>query len=106
MLILKTTMKERIIFMSVKEDFFSGILVEIRFRNNLSSGMEKFLSRCPTLWCAILLARPIMHAKYEWSKRKRRCRNIDLCSLLPNRTCSFHFKYFSVKRFCNEAFVV
>ena len=50
MLILKTTMKERIIFMSVKEDFFSGILVEIRFRNNISSGMEKFLSRCPTFW--------------------------------------------------------
>ena len=36
MTILKTTMKEIIISMSVKESFFSGIVVDVSFRNNLS----------------------------------------------------------------------
>ena len=44
MTILKTTMKERTIFMTVKGSFFSGILADVSFSNNLSSGMEKFLS--------------------------------------------------------------
>ena len=51
------------------------------------------------------------HAKNGCSKLKcmsdrDTSKNIASCSLLLNRTCSFHFKCVSIKRFCNEAFVV
>ena len=34
--------------MSVRGSFFSGILVDVSFSNNLSSAVKKFLCRCPT----------------------------------------------------------
>ena len=48
MVILKTTMKERIIFMPVKGGFFSGILIDISFSNILSSGLKKIFSTWPS----------------------------------------------------------
>ena len=78
--------------MSVRGSFFSGILVDVSFSNNLSSAVKNFFVDARLFVGAILLVRPIGHTKYEWSKPKYR--NIAFCSLLLNRTCGFHFKCF------------
>ena len=69
-------MKEGIIFISGKGSFFSGILVDVSFSNNLSSGVEKCLVRCPTFQECSFTCAPDRALKkwvvktkmYVWSK--------------------------------------
>ena len=74
--------------------------------------LDKFFSKC-SIFSKIV--RPKRHSKKKKEKRKqtaaenqsiRIARNIAFNSLLLNRIAAFFFVMFSIKSFCNEAFVV
>ena len=59
----------------------------------------------------VLLARPIKHAKMGGQILNESLIETQLETLIfvlyyLSKTCSFHFKYFSIKSFVNEDFVV
>ena len=69
--------------------------------------LEKFFSTYPIF---SKIVRPIGHAKQKETGAEnqsiRIARNIAFSSLLLNRIAAFFFVMFSMKSFCNEAFVV
>ena len=77
--------------------FFSKVLISIKrfpnILNALSTGVDKFVSKCPTIRAPNFTCASV-RARKKWVVKTNRgtTRNIDFCSLLPKQDLQLSFQ--------------